>query len=174
MAITIRRLSAAEIQTCKQGLVDLLCDAVNHGASVNFIAPLDVGIASGFWDKVIGDVNAGDRIVFAAFDGDQVVGTTHLALAWQPNGQHRAEIQKVLVLSTARRQGIGSLLMQAAEDEALALGRFVIVLDTEVGGSGEKFYAQIGYQRVGVIPQFALNYDGSELIGTILFYKLLK
>ena len=57
--------------------------------------------------------------------------------------------------------------------EARAAKRSLLVLDTEQGSGAEKFYETIGYVRVGAIPQFALNFDGSELIASMFFYKLL-
>lgn len=173
MALEIRRFGADALHTYRADLIELLRDAVDGGSSVNFIAPLDLGIAAAFWDKVAVEAETGARIVLAALDGDRLVGTAQLALAQQPNGRHRAEAQKVLVHSTARRQGIGSRLLAALEAEARAAGRSLIVLDTEQGESGEKLYEAAGYFRAGVIPQFASNFDGSRLINTVLFYKLL-
>ena len=49
----------------------------------------------------------------------------------------------------------------------------LLVLDTERGSNAEQLYQRVGYTRVGVIPQFALNHDGSQLIDTVLFYKQL-
>jgi hypothetical protein len=63
--------------------------------------------------------------------------------------------------------------MHGIEDEARALKRHVLVLDTEEGSAAEKMYERIGYVRVGVIPQFALNSDGSQPINAVFFYKLL-
>lgn len=174
MPITIQRLSAPEILAYKDSLVELLRDAVDNGSSVNFLAPLDLGIAAAFWEKVAGYVEADERVVIAALDGDQVVGSTQLVLATQQNGQHRAEVQKVFVHTSARRQGIATRLVAAIEDEARAIGRHLLVLDTERGSDAERLYERVGYTRAGVIPQFALNYDGSKLIDTVLFYKLLS
>lgn len=173
MAVTIARFSAQDIQRHLSEFVDLLCDVVDNGASVNFLAPLDRGQAAAFWEKVADAVEAGERIVVAALDGDQVVGSTQLVLAMQQNGSHRAEVQKVFVHTRARRQGIAKRLMQAVEDEARAAKRYLLVLDTERGSAAEKLYEGIGYERVGVIPQFAFNHDGSQLIDTVLFYKQL-
>lgn len=173
MTIDIRRLDAEDIRTHRDGLIELLKNVVDGGSSVNFIAPLDAGIAAAFWDKVADDAAAGARIVLAAFDADRLVGTAQLVLAMQPNGRHRAEAQKVLVHTSARRQGIASALMYALEDEARAAGRSLIVLDTEQYSGGETLYERVGYVRMGVIPGFAFNSDGSALINAVFFYKLL-
>jgi ribosomal protein S18 acetylase RimI-like enzyme len=50
--------------------------------------------------------------------GGGIVGTVQLDLAGQANGRHRAEVIKLMVLSSARRRGIGCALMEAAEAEA--------------------------------------------------------
>jgi GNAT superfamily N-acetyltransferase len=173
MSIETRRLSADEIRAHEDDLIELLRDVVDGGASVNFIAPLDVSFAAAYWEKVAGEAASGARIVLAALEHGRVIGSTQLALAMQPNGIHRAEVQKVFTHSSARRQGVASALMRAIEDEARGAKRTLLVLDTERGSAAERLYEQIGYVRVGVIPQFALNYDGSQLIDTVLFYKLL-
>ncbi len=104
----------------------------------------------------------------------QIIGTAHLAFPWQPNGNHRAEVQKVLVHTCARKRGLGTALMVAIEAEARAIGRSLLFLDTERTSAGERLYEKVGYTRVGVIPKYALNFDGSELIDTVVYYKILK
>ncbi len=173
MPIIIQRLNADGVLAHQPALIDLLRDVVDGGASVNFIAPLDTRIAAAFWERVAGEVASNARVVIATFDADQLVGTAQLVLAMQPNGLHRAEVQKVLVRTSARRRGIGTQMMVALEDEARAVGRSLLVLDTERGSSGEQLYPRVGYTRVGVIPQFALNHDASRLIDAVFFYKLI-
>ena len=174
MAISIARLSADDVQAHKQEFVELLRDAVDGGSGVNFIAPLDLGLAAAFWERMAGEVGAGQRVVLAALDEERVIGCVHLVLAMQPNGLHRADVQKVLVHSSARRQGIATRLMSAIEDEARSLKRTLLVLDTEKGSGAEKLYERIGYVWMGAIPQFALKSDGSQLIDAVFFYKLLN
>ncbi len=174
MTISIRRFGAGDMRAHRDALVELLRDAVDNGASVNFIAPMDLGLAAASWDKWAADVERGERIVMVALNEGRVVGCVHLVLAGQPNGLHRADVQKVLVHSSARRQGIATRLMRAIEDEARAAKRSLLVLDTEQGSGAEKFYETMGYVRVGAIPQFALNFDGSALIASMFFYKLLN
>ncbi len=173
MTISIERLSASDLRAHKDDLVEVLRDAVEGGSSVNFVAPMDLGLAAAAWEKWAGEVEAGQRIVLAALDADRVVGCVHLVLAGQPNGLHRADVQKVLVHSRARRQGIATQLMSAIEDAARAAQRSLLVLDTEEGSGAEKLYEKIDYVRLGAIPQFALNFDGSALIASVFFYKLL-
>ncbi|MFO1069756.1 MAG: hypothetical protein U1E14_14650 [Geminicoccaceae bacterium] len=61
--------------------------------------------------------------------------------------------------------------MQAAETAARAAGRTLLVLDT-ASAEAERLYARAGWQRVGVIPDYALNPDGS-FCDTVLYYRKL-
>lgn len=154
-------------------LIVLLKDGVDGGASVGFIAPLDPEIARSYWRKVADEAQVGGRVVLAALDGDRLVGCVHLVPATMPNGLHRADVQKMLVHSRYRRQGIARALLVALEQEAVALGRTLLVLDTERDSPAEALYERCGYQRSGIIPKFALNHDGSVLVDTVVFYRRL-
>lgn len=150
----------------------LLVDAVEGGASVNFMLPFSLGEARAFWRGIVPAVAAGRILLFAALDGDQVVGTVQLQLAWQPNQTHRVDVAKMLVHSKARRQGIGRALMAAAEKAALAHGRTLLTLDTQAGG-GEHLYLGLGYTQVGVIRGYA-RYPEGPMGDAIIFYKTLS
>jgi hypothetical protein len=60
--------------------------------------------------------------------------------------------------------------MDAVEAEAAKRGRTLLVLDTATGSDAEAIYPRFGWQRVGVIPDYALFPDG-EYCGTTIFYK---
>lgn len=76
-------------------------------------APLSTSDASAYWDGVAETVRGGSRVLLVARapDGRRIVGTAQLALGMRPNGMHRAEVTKVMVLREARREGIGRALM---------------------------------------------------------------
>jgi GNAT superfamily N-acetyltransferase len=95
-----------------------------------------------------------------------------LVLAQPENQPHRADVAKMLVHRRARRQGVAQRLMAAIEDEARAEGKAVLVLDTVTGGDAERLYARAGWQRVGVVPNYALMPDGA-FCGTTFFCKQL-
>ncbi len=111
-------------------------------------------------------------LLVARVAGGLLVGPVQLDLATRANGLHRAEVSKLLVARSARRRGLGRRLMVALEAEARRLGRTTIVLDTRQGDPSEALYAGLGYQRVGAIPAYARNADGS-LHATAFYYKLL-
>jgi GNAT superfamily N-acetyltransferase len=168
----IIRADAAFMRDHFDGFCELLRDVVDGGASVNFVAPLDAVIARAYWEKVAAEVVSGQRIVLAAMADDRVVGCAHLVPATTPNGHHRAEVQKVLVHSAYRRQGIAQALM-AIEDEARAIGRWLLVLDTEEGSGAQAFYERLGYLSAGGIPEFALSADAASYRANVYYYKKL-
>ena len=58
--------------------------------------------------------------------------------------------------------------MRAAEAAAREAGKTLLVLDTATGGDAERLYARLGWQRVGVIPGYALWPQGGLCATTIL------
>jgi GNAT superfamily N-acetyltransferase len=155
-------------------LAQVLLDCVEGGASVSFMWPLSQHQALAFWDGVLASAQRGERIVLLAEDsasGD-IVGTVQVVFAVAENQPHRADVAKMLVHRRARRRGVGAALLEAAESAARAAGRTLLVLDTVSGGDGERLYVRLGWQRVGVIPGYALWPRGG-LCDTTYFYKTL-
>jgi GNAT superfamily N-acetyltransferase len=78
----------------------------------------------------------------------------------------------MLVHRRARRHGVGAALLAAAESAALDAGKTLLVLDT-ASGDAERLYAKLGWQRCGVIPDYALLPAGG-FCDTTFFYRALK
>jgi ribosomal protein S18 acetylase RimI-like enzyme len=81
-------------------------------------------------------------------------------------------VQKLLVHSRYRNQGLGRRLMDAIEHEAQQRAISLLVLDTIEGEVAEQLYLKLGYVRVGEIPNYASFPDG-RLWATVIFYKEL-
>lgn len=156
-----------------QGLVELLIDAVEGGASVSFMQPLTHAHASAFWQRVAEGVARGERALLVAEDAQGIVGTVQLVLDQPDNQPHRADLAKMLVHRRARRLGLGAALMRSAEQMARDCGKTLLVLDTVTGGDAERLYTRLGWQRVGVIPGYALWPQGG-LCATTYFYKAIE
>lgn len=152
------------------GLADVLIDCVDGGASVSFMHPLTRERAVTFWRRVAEGVAEGRRAVLVAEDAEGLCGTVQLVFDLPENQPHRADVAKMLVHRRARRRGLGAALMRAAEDTARECGRTLLVLDTVTGGDAERLYARLGWQRVGVIPGYAL-FPGGGLCDTTVFYR---
>ncbi len=154
------------------GLADVLVDCVEGGASVGFMYPFDHQRARAFWVDALESASSGERVVLAAEDhAGAIVGTVQVVLKAPENQPHRGEISKMLVHRRARRRGVAEALMRAAEVAAHDAGKTLLVLDT-ASDSAERLYERLGWQRVGVIPDYALWPQGGY-VDTIVFYKLL-
>jgi ribosomal protein S18 acetylase RimI-like enzyme len=165
----IRRASPADAEA----LTDVLVDCVAGGASVSFMWPLPRERALAFWESALAAAERGERIVLLAetATGD-VVGTVQVVLSLPDNQPHRGDVAKLLVHRSARRRGLGEQLMRALEASAREAGRTLLVLDTVTGGDAERLYARLGWQRIGVVPGYALWPEGG-LCATTFFYREL-
>lgn len=171
-AIEIRRLDPVATRGELDGLAAVLVDCVAGGASVRYLAPFTHEDGRAAFEAVADDVEAGRRLLLAAYADGRVVGTVQVALAMQPNSPHRAEIAQLLVHRSARRRGVAQRLMEHAEAEARAEGKTLLVLDTVTGDDAERLYDRMGWTRVGVIPNYALYPDGRPC-DTTVFWKAL-
>ncbi len=168
----IERVEAADGEGVMADLIEIVRDSVASGASVGFLPPLAEAEARAYWQGVLADVTEGKRVLLAARQAGRLVGTVQIELPSKPNARHRAEVQKLLVHTAARRQGLGRALLAAIEAEALALGRTLLVLDTREGDSGEPLYQSHGYTRAGSIPHYARNGEGG-FDATVIYYRWL-
>lgn len=168
----IRRLDPRAIAEFREQLATLLLDAVADGHSLGFVNGLDQDQLDAYWQGVADEVGAGKRVLLAAERDGLLVGSAQLELCSSPNGGNRAEVQKLLVHCTVRRQGIGTALMQALEIEALALRRGLLFLDTASGSDAELLVCKNDYQRVGELPEYACTPNG-RWHATAIYYKTL-
>jgi len=169
-AARIWAVDAASIAGLRHRLGELLIDSVENGASVGFLAPLTAADADGYWRRVELAVGEGRSLLLAAALADgAVAGTVQLDLDTLPNAPHRGTVCKLLVHSSARRQGIGEALMRAVEDAALAAGRWLLTLDTATPEAA-RLYVRLGWSSAGVVPAYAMNPDGS-LTATEFYWK---
>ncbi|MFF0749250.1 GNAT family N-acetyltransferase [Streptomyces sp. NPDC004267] len=165
----IRRLTPEEVrERATDGLAALLVDAVDSGASVGFLAPLERERAAAWWSGA-----AGARDVWAALDpAGRVLGAVTLVRDDKANGRHRGEIARLVVHRDARGQGLGRRLLAAAEAHAAATGLSLLVLDTQTDSPAERLYQGCGWTVAGTIPDYAADPAGT-LCATTLYYKRL-
>ena len=156
-----------------QGLCDVLLDCVEGGASVGFVFPFTRDRAVEFWTRVAQGVAAGKRALLVAWDELGICGTVQLTLDLPENQPHRADLVKMLVHRRARRRGLGSNLMQAAESMARECGKTLLVLDAVTDGDAARLYERLDWVRVGDIPNYALMPNGSPCSTTCYYRSLL-
>src|ERR1043166_3576875 len=162
-------LDAAAAKAAIGALAEVLADCVEGGASVSFMLPYSRADAEKFFEQVIASVARGETVLVAGKLDGRIVGTVQLGLDMPPNQPHRGDIKKLLVHREARKHGLGAALMERAEGEAKARGRTLLVLDT-AGAEAERLYLRTGWQRVGVIPGYALGPAGG-FCDTTYFWK---
>ena len=165
--VTIERLDTLDKEMDQ--FVDMLVAVVDDGASIGFLPPLDRGEARSYWQSVIEP----NTILLAARSGERITGTVQVQLCRKPNGNHRAEIAKLMVHPDYRRHGIARQLMIAAEQVARQAERSLLVLDTRDGDPSNRLYQSLGFLLAGQIPYFARSENGS-LDATNLYYKVLE
>lgn len=170
MTTTIRILDADEARAAIPDLCETLSDCINGGASLGFMLPFHPQDGAGYWQDIVRGIGEGGIILAVAEVDGRVVGTVQVGLASKPNQPHRGDLMKLLVHRSARGLGLARKLMEAVEAEAARRGRTLLVLDTATGSDAEAIYPRFGWERVGVIPDYALWPDGG-FCGTTLFYK---
>lgn len=172
-AVRIEALDPDAYRAAIPGLAALIVDAVAAGSGVNFLHGVTDEEAAAWWATRSDQVETGVTTAFAAFDGDRIVGSTILVRSVNPNSPHRAEVGKVIVLRSHRRRGIGAALMAAAEDRAIADGRWLLILDTATGSAADAMYRALGWHVLGIMPNHAMLPDGT-LSPTTYFWKDLR
>lgn len=175
--IAIVDATPALVEAALPALVRLLQACVAGGASIGWPQVPDDAVAGAFWRGCAEASARGERCFWLALqdraDPDSVLGSTQLGLAGMPNGRHRAELMKVMVHPQARRRGLASALLQHAEAQALARGRWLLVLDTLSGSDAERLYARLGWHTCGRIPDYAELGDGRTAATTVMHKRLV-
>jgi len=171
-ALRIEGIDAATLPARRAALIDLLLDAVENGSSVGFVLPLSRAEAAAYWDGLRSALADGSRLLWIALDGGLALGTVQLELATKKNAANRAEVQKLLVHTRARRRGVARALMAQVEAHARTLRRGLLYLDTEAGSGAEPFYRALGYTCIGGLPEYACSPQG-EWRANAIYYKTL-
>lgn len=128
------------------------------------MSDLTIDGAAEWWRKILNESRP-RAVVLAARDKQGVVGTVQLQPAWPPNQPHRADVGKLIVHRRTRGRGIARALMR---EERFTL----LLLDTCKDSAAERLYSSLGWVRIGEVPKFALNPDGTWC-DTVFFFKQL-
>ncbi|MGF6154945.1 GNAT superfamily N-acetyltransferase [Ensifer sp. KUDG1] len=168
--IQIRLLDEAQTRDAIPALAEVLSDCVEGGASVGFMQPYPPEAALAYWRGVAEAVAGGETLLMVAEVAGRIFGTVQVGVAQMPNQPHRGDLKKLLVHRDARGKGLARRLMDAVEREAATRGKTLLVLDTATGSDAEAIYPRLGWERVGVIPDYAMWPEGG-LCATTFFYK---
>ena len=156
----------------------LLCDAVNGGASLGFLAPIDREHAWAHWVEVSRRVARGAVHVLVAEHGGELIGSVQLHEVHEVHeaegggASHRAQVCGLMVRSLFRQRGHGRQLMQAVQALAHARGRTTLTLDTRLGDRSERLFHALGWVKSGEVPQHARGADGA-LVTASLYHLVM-
>jgi ribosomal protein S18 acetylase RimI-like enzyme len=173
MDLRIAPIAPSDLPDHLPALCDILIASVGLGASIGFLAPLSLAEAQGFWRGCGEAVARGERLMWGAWLGGDLVGTVQLVIGMPANQQHRADLVKLMTLPAKRGAGIGATLTRTAELAAIHLGRSLIVLDTVAGNPAQRLYERLGYTAAGVIPDYARSSAGPLEPTCIMFKRLV-
>jgi hypothetical protein len=83
--VEVRRLEPDEARARTAELAALLREAVDAGMALGQLAPVDTELA---FAEMIETLEPGERMLFGAFAGDELVGTAQLERARPANSRH--------------------------------------------------------------------------------------
>ncbi len=169
----ITYFSADQLHKYMDQFVDMLKLTVDGGASIGWILPFSKEEAVTYWQEVKTQLTTGNKILIVAQQGDIIAGAVQLGLEPRENGNHRAEVQKLMVHPNYRRQGIARQLMAEIDPAAKAADRSLLVLDVRKGDPAEMLYQKMGFIHVGDIPDYARR-NKTEFDATAYYYKPLN
>jgi GNAT superfamily N-acetyltransferase len=168
--VEIVELSADDVRAAAGGLAQLLLDAHASNMSLGLPGPLSRERAVEAWIDTAARLDPQNRVLLAAVDGGDVVGTVQVVRAESENGRARAEIVRLAVRADRRGSGLGRRLLEAAVERARRLDLRLLWLTTHADTDSDRFYETAGWTRLGVLPAYSTRPDGT-LAGAALFYR---
>jgi len=135
-------------------------DPCDREAAVLLATRLETGVAHwrhadavrravvGWIETSLADADADDRGVYIAHDGGDIVGLVTVAERRHFTGEIDAYVGELVVKATYERRGVGTLLINTAEEWARRRGLRNLTLETgAANGPARAFYARCGYQE---------------------------
>ena len=104
----------------------------------------------------------------------EVAGVVTLSTTPSQTGPFRAVVEKLFVSPLHRRRGIARRIMAHLESVALDLGKWSLMLDTEVGSEAESVYPRLGWERLGVVRAYGISPRDGRLVDEVWFWKDLR
>jgi GNAT superfamily N-acetyltransferase len=168
----IVELSPLEVEAAAGELAQLLLDAHEANMALGLSAPLTAEHAREVWVETAAKLDPARRVLLAACEDGRVVGTVQVVRAEAENGAHRAEVQRLAVLGERRGQGLGRQLLDAAVERGRAMGLRLLWLTTHADTGSDRFYAAVGWSRLGTLPAYSARPDGT-LVASAFYYREL-
>ena len=154
------------------GLAALHLEAIRSGMALGELDGVDPSQLEHRYRKQIAALDERERLLFVAVHGAAVVGMAQLVLSTAANADHRAEVQRVAVAANARGTGVGRALMNAVEEAARRRQITLLHLTTHADSEACAFYEALGYEQLGVMPNYTRRPDGTLWPGAFYFREL--
>lgn len=122
------------------------------------------------WQQAASDIAAGTVQIHAAWYQGTLSGALILDLPSMPGATHRADLRLLHIQPSARRIGLGTALLAAAEQTALTCGRTLITASADAGAPAASFLAEAGYHQAGRLPGYTHG-PGDRPIDLISFWR---
>lgn len=102
--------------------------------------------------------------IYVAQENDELLGFIILQMA----GTFKGYIQTVAVAANARGKGIGTALIEFAEQRIFAISPNVFMCVSSFNQQAQQLYCKLGYQQIGLLKDFIVEgYDEILLRKTI-------
>lgn len=110
--------------------------------------------------------------VFAAFDGQKIVGIAALLISQGPKEAHKGRLVGMYVRASARRAGVGQRLVEAIIEHARRSVELVQLSVISSNGGARRLYARLGFLEYG-LEKNALK-QGGQYFDEVLMALDLK
>jgi acetyltransferase len=165
-------VTPAEADDICAGLANVHLDALRSGMALGALDSMGRAALERSYREVVRSLDERKRIVLVAEEGLEVLGMAQLVFTAATNGDHRAEVQRVAVATSARSRGIGRQLMSELEVAARERGITLLWLTTHDRTAACDFYEALGYTKLGAMPNFSRRPDGTLWPGAFYFKEL--
>lgn len=111
-----------------------------------------------------------------SLDGQEyeVAGTVGLSIPPHETGPQRCGLEKLFVSPRHRQKGIARTMIRELERMARQLGRWSVILGTEVDSAAELVYRRLGFTQLAIIRQHGVSPVDGHLTDEISFHKDLR
>jgi ribosomal protein S18 acetylase RimI-like enzyme len=140
--------------------------------ALGHVEPVDEAALRDEWRREVQRLDESRRTLLVAERDGALVAMALIVRSAAANARHRAEVQRVAVAKPVRGLGIGRRLMAAVEEHAVACGLTVLWLTTHDDTDACAFYEACGYTKLGVMPDYSAQPDGTLAPGAF-YYRLL-
>jgi GNAT superfamily N-acetyltransferase len=147
--------------TLRRDIVNVWVQATNAGGSVGFLPPTTAAVVRPVANQMFRGIASGAQHLLVAREGDHLQGWVVLEMNAVPLIRHWAWFKRLMVLPSLHGRGVGRQLHAVAIEHARSIGLEQLYLTCRSGTGLTEFYARLGWEQVGVMPDNLRVADGS-------------